>query len=98
MRERTGSKSPNWKGGKTNEGTKIRSSHRYKEWRKSVFERDDYTCQMCGIRGTTLHADHIKSFALFPDLRFELSNGRTLCVPCHKQTESYSINQYTKNK
>ncbi len=49
------------------------------EWRKAVFKRDDYTCQECGIRGTYLEADHIKPFAFFPELRTELSNGRTLC-------------------
>lgn len=56
------------------------------EWRKAVFERDDYTCQDCGVRGTYLEADHIKPWAFFPELRFELSNGRTLCRPCHNKT------------
>jgi 5-methylcytosine-specific restriction endonuclease McrA len=58
-------------------------------WRKAVFERDDYTCQMCGIRGTQLNADHIKPFRFFPALRWELANGRTLCVPCHRKTPTY---------
>ena len=58
-----------------------------KEWREAVFQRDDFTCQMCGIRGTYLEADHIKPWAFFPDLRFELSNGRTLCRPCHDKTK-----------
>lgn len=49
----------------------------------AVFERDDYTCQMCLVRGGILHADHIKSWKDYPDLRFELSNCRTLCRPCH---------------
>jgi len=57
------------------------------DWRKSVFERDDYTCQFCGLRGTYLEADHIKPWAYFPDLRYELSNGRTLCKPCHNTTK-----------
>ena len=56
-------------------------------WRKAVFDRDDYTCQTCGIRGTYLEADHIKPFAYFPELRFELSNGRTLCRSCHDKTK-----------
>lgn len=57
------------------------------EWRKSVFERDDYTCQFCGVRGSYLEADHIKPWAYFPKLRFDLSNGRTLCKPCHNTTK-----------
>ena len=56
-------------------------------WRRAVFERDNYTCQWCGVRGSYLEADHIKPWAYFPDLRFELSNGRTLCRLCHDTTK-----------
>lgn len=56
-------------------------------WRKSVFERDDYTCQICLKKGSYLEADHIKPWAFFPELRYELSNGRTLCRPCHDKTK-----------
>jgi len=73
----------NWKGGITDENRKIRTSIEYKNWRISVFERDDYTCQVCKIRGGTLNADHIKPFCLYPDLRLSLENGRTLCKDCH---------------
>lgn len=58
-----------------------------KLWRISVFERDNYTCQICGIRGVYLEADHIKPFAYFPELRLTLENGRTLCRPCHNTTK-----------
>ena len=64
---------------------KPRRTPEYKRWRLKVFERDDYTCQNCGKRGGSIQADHIKPFSLFPELRTELSNGRTLCVPCHKE-------------
>ena len=56
-------------------------------WRKAVFERDNYTCQICRVRGKYLEADHIKPFAYFPELRFELTNGRTLCRKCHDKTK-----------
>lgn len=82
--------------GKTTENMKIRKSKEYKQWRQSVFERDDYTCQACGQKGGGLNADHIKPFAYFPELRFELSNGRTLCVPCHLKTDSFG-NRARKN-
>lgn len=87
-----------WKGGVTPINKKIRSSSELKRWRKEVFYRDDFTCQMCGDRGVTLNADHIKPFSLFPELRFDLDNGRTLCVPCHKETDTYlgKIKQYEK--
>lgn len=79
----------NWRGGVTPINERIRHSPEYFAWRKSVYERDKYTCQWCGDVGVFLHADHIKPFAYFPRLRFEVSNGRTLCVPCHKLTETY---------
>lgn len=80
-----GSKSGLWKGGITSVHTLIRRSKKYQQWRKSVFERDNYTCQICNRRGIILNADHIKPFSLFEELRFVLSNGRTLCVDCHKK-------------
>ena len=64
-----------------------RYSKKADNWRREVFKRDDYTCQECGIRGTYLEADHIKPFAYFPELRYELSNGRTLCRKCHDKTK-----------
>lgn len=64
-----------------------RYSPEAEKWRKAIFSRDDYTCQICTVRGTYLEADHIKPWAFFPELRFELSNGRTLCRPCHDKTK-----------
>jgi len=89
-----GDKGNNWKGGITHIHQLIRTSAEYKLWREAVFERDDYTCIWCGVRsgrGTnvTLNADHIKPFALFPELRFAIDNGRTLCEDCHKTTNTY---------
>ncbi len=86
-----GENHPRWKGGISSENALRRQSIDYKLWRKSVFERDDYTCVWCGARngnGKTviLNADHIKPWFKFPELRFELSNGRTLCRPCHVTT------------
>jgi len=80
---------PNWKGGKTAKLTALRHSLEYKLWREAVFERDNYTCQLCGQRGGKLNADHIKMFAYFPEFRFRISNGRTLCESCHKLTDTY---------
>lgn len=87
----SGANNHNWKGGITTENNRIRSSMEYKEWRKAVFERDNYTCQHCFKRGSiTLHADHIKQFAYYTELRLDVSNGRTLCKDCHKETDTYS--------
>ncbi len=92
--ELLGDKNPNWKGGITPINKVIRASIPYKQWRTQVFERDNYTCVWCGNKESgNLNADHIQPFAYYPELRFELSNGRTLCVPCHKTTDTY-LNRY----
>jgi len=74
---------PNWKGGITPINKLLRRSLEYKQWRKKVFIRDNYQCQVCEKRGV-LHPHHLKPFAGFPLLRFVMSNGITLCPPCHK--------------
>jgi uncharacterized protein YlzI (FlbEa/FlbD family) len=86
----------NWQGGKTKESTILRNRIETRNWRESVFKRDNYTCQNCGERNhkgngktVTLNADHIKPWSLFPELRWVLSNGRTLCLLCHKKTDTY---------
>ncbi len=84
--------------GKTPANEKLRKSAAYKAWRTLVFERDDYTCQICLKRGGELHADHILPFALYPNLRLDVDNGRTLCVECHKQTETFGIKLVRKMK
>ena len=83
----------NWKGGVSEQNRSIRNSLEYKLWRTAVFERDNFTCTFCGVRGEKIHADHIKPFATFRELRFEISNGRTLCVPCHKKTDTFGGNK-----
>lgn len=90
-----GSASLFWKGGITPQTKKIRTSLEYRMWRESVFRRDNFTCIWCGVKsgcGKTviLHADHIKPFAYFPELRFAIDNGRTLCIDCHKKTDNYA--------
>lgn len=66
-----------------------RKSWKYRNWRKSVFIRDNFTCVTCKQRWWYLQADHIKSFAYFQDLRYDISNWRTLCIDCHKKTETF---------
>lgn len=83
----------NWKGGVSSINERIRASFEYRVWRESIFARDNFTCQECSRRGGKLQADHIKPFAFFPELRFELSNGRTLCVDCHRKTPTWGNNK-----
>ena len=95
--EMSGEKHWNWQGGKPKHPDKeIRKSLEYRLWRESVFKRDNWTCIFCGIIGGKIHADHIKPFSLFPELRFAIDNGRTLCISCHKKTDTYGSKSIRK--
>lgn len=67
---------------------KLRTVPEYKEWRTAVFKRDGFECQCCRQIGNKLNAHHIKPFASHPSLRFEISNGITLCESCHKEVHT----------
>lgn len=84
-----GKNSPRWKGG-TSRGYKDGYySADYKKWRMDVFQRDNFECKGCNKVGGYLTAHHIKSFRFYPELRFDISNGITLCEECHKLTDNY---------
>lgn len=82
-----GSSNPNWKDGTGYERIKNHRGAKVRTWRRLVFERDAYTCQECGLSpksNNQLNAHHIESWAAHPEKRFLISNGITLCKPCHK--------------
>lgn len=90
----SGPKHWNWKGGVTPTLKKLRFTSEYRKWRTLVYERDNYTCQFCGVRGGVLNADHIIPFAQIVEregwvLLYDINNGRTLCEDCHKTTPTY---------
>lgn len=87
-----------WKGGVTSENMKIRKSSDYIHWRKKVFERDNFTCVLCSKIGGKLNADHIFPFSTHPELRMEISNGRTLCISCHLKTDTFGAKMNKKIK
>lgn len=98
-----GEKAPNWRGGVTPLNMIIRKSLESRLWREAVFERDNWTCQKCGEnsgdgKAIYLEAHHIKSFNEFPELRFTIDNGKTLCTECHRQTDSWGFRGKGKNK
>lgn len=102
----SGDNSPLWQGGVKSHYDLLRSCSKMSSWRNNVFKRDKYTCLECGDNtGGNLNADHIKPFALLlkeynittkceglmcEDL-WDLSNGRTLCVLCHRKTLTYGF-------
>lgn len=86
-----GKKSRFWKGGIDGENDALRHRFEYKNWRTDVYKRDQYTCQCCGSRGVRLNAHHIYPFSEYEDLRYNVSNGITLCTKCHDSTEEGSF-------
>lgn len=78
-----GERSHRWKGGLTSQTLLDRQSLPYKQWRMAVFERDDFTCQVCNVRGGKLSAHHIKEYSKHPELRLDIDNGICICWPCH---------------
>lgn len=100
-----GEKGSNWQGGRTVLSQIIRSLSLYRAWRFGVFSKDEFSCVSCGrMSSGDLQADHIKPFsvilrenninsvvdAINCPLLWDISNGRTLCVQCHKQTDTYA--------
>lgn len=77
----------NWKGGITDEMKALRESDEYNAWRRSVYERDAFTCKDCGSNNDIV-AHHLKPFRDYPGLRFDADNGITLCRPYHKKRHS----------
>lgn len=101
-----GDKNPKWSGGVNSPLVPfLRSIECYRQWRNEVLKRDNYTCQFCEqVGGHNLHVDHIKPFALIISennvrtLEDAMScaelwmpeNGRVLCAPCHRKTDTYA--------
>ena len=66
---------------------KIRNSQEYIRWRDAVYEKNNYTCAICGSK-EDIQAHHIKSFDNYPELRFDIENGVALCKTCHLNIHS----------
>lgn len=79
-----GENHPRWTG-----GTNKRCSKHY-TWANRVISRDSGVCQKCGAFDVELHAHHIEAFIDNEDARYDLSNGVTLCAPCHWNEHSTS--------
>ena len=89
----------NWIEGITSKNDKIRKSSEYKLWRKSVFERDNFTCQKYNISGGELNVHHINNFADFSELRLVIDNGITLSEKAHREFHKiYGVKNNTKEQ
>lgn len=89
--ENRGENNPRWKGGSESCDC---SRAEYNDWRVAIYERDNYTCQQCMVRGGQIRAHHIKPVRLFPDLELDLDNGVTLCEACHRGVHKHVQDEY----
>ena len=98
----TKDKHHNWKGGVSSVRKQFWDSAKYRNWRKKIFERDNYTCQNCKTKGVFLEAHHIKerekiwqenNIKTLEDAfnckeLWNINNGITLCRKCHNLTKN----------
>lgn len=96
-----GEKSPRWKGGIHQKHLRIRATGEYRQWRLAARKRANDCCEGCGVANGTscgccgheikLHVHHLKSFAKFPDHRFDPANSEVLCPNCHNSRHGRKI-------
>ncbi|MBE3094410.1 MAG: HNH endonuclease [Actinobacteria bacterium] len=77
-------------------GIRLKESHKEKIWRKTIYKKDNWTCQYCHNRSKKghpiiLNAHHIKSWKDFPEDRYKIENGITLCYDCHRYVHRIDI-------
>lgn len=83
MSGRTGASNPNWKGGVSPERQRLYANAEYRALLTSVRKRDGLRCTKCRTPSGPLHVHHVKSWAEYPELRFDPGNLVTLCKDCH---------------
>jgi hypothetical protein len=103
----------NWLGRDPDLRQTIRTCPQYRDWRRRVFERDHFTCQICDRQDCQFNADHFpKTFSMILrdhnittlaqaqtcDELWNIDNARTLCIPCHRNTDSYGFKAASYNK
>ncbi len=72
-----------------------RNTKEYRIWRVGVIRRDS-TCQCCGSLQDR-HAHHINHATYFPEQKFIIDNGITLCGECHSHFHN-DYKQSTREK
>jgi 5-methylcytosine-specific restriction endonuclease McrA len=100
---RIGENHPNYNHNKTDEeqlkDRYILGKHIVDGFRNEIFQRDKYTCQVCGESGKKLNVHHLDGWNWAKDKRFDINNGITLCKECHNNFhKAYGYGDNTKEQ
>jgi thymidylate synthase ThyX len=79
--QKTGPGNPRWRGGVTRDAVSLRRPVHAR--RGEIYQRDDFTCRLCNLRGGKLMLHHIVPVWARADLADDVSNVVTLCRSCH---------------
>jgi hypothetical protein len=84
----SGPRNPQWKGGVTRRAVELRSEISNTS-RREIYERDDFTCRLCGERAGRLTLHHIVPIWQNEDLVADKQNLMTLCAVCHHKVDGH---------
>ena len=67
-------------------------------WREQVRTKANHTCECCGYKeqDEVLQCHHIIEAQDRVDLRYDVSNGKYLCLPCHAKIHNYKYPMINK--
>lgn len=84
-KSRKGTKNPNYNPALSIEDrVERRFQQGYKDWAKTVKEKCNFICVICGSRKSgTLTSHHLNGYDTFPKERLLVENGVCLCEGCH---------------
>src|SRR3990167_6571252 len=75
-----------WNGGFSSIRQKAFKTKEYRAFRYGCLKRDNFTCQKCGeTNKKELNVHHIKAWGPYPESRYDMCNGITLCHQCHRK-------------
>lgn len=72
-----------------------KSDTSYLKWASLVKQKDHFQCQICNRKNCYIESHHILNWADYPDERYSISNGITLCSECHKAYHSVAGHRFT---
>lgn len=80
------------------ESKKQRLKRLRRNFRERCLERDTHKCVFCLTGGVPLDVHHITPRKEMPNDGYSMSNGISLCEPCHLLAEDYLQDKLAQNE